>query len=271
MKLAICADEISQDFLTAVELGVDWGLRWYELRRFRSGRVPEISEGDRERILPIAKDYGVAISALSPGLFKAPLGAPEVARGLNELLPRTFDLAHEVGTDRVLIFSFERDERAKRLGPQEFPAEVVDRLGQMADAAAAAGIRLFLEPEPGCWGDTGLNAAALIRQVGRDNLRLNWDPANSFSAGAEHPFPREYEQVKDLVGHVHVKDIAADDKGRRRAVPVGEGLIDWRGQIQALLRDGFDGFFTIETHHRPLVQASRRAVEAFRRMVVEVV
>ena len=53
------------------------------------------------------------------------------------------------------------------------------------------------------------------------------------------------------------------------AVPLGEGVIDWRGQVRALLRNGYKGFFTIETHHRPLVQASRKCVETFRRMVVD--
>jgi sugar phosphate isomerase/epimerase len=271
MKLAICSDEISQDFLTAVELGAEWGVRWYELRRFRSGRVPEISEGDRERIRPIAQDYGVRISAISPGLFKEPVNAPEVARGMAEVLPRAFDLAHEVGTDKVVCFAFDRDARAEKMGPEEVPPEVIDRLGEMANAAQAADVHLLLETEAVCWGDTGLRTAAIIRRVGHDRLRMNWDPANSYSAGAHRPFPDEYNKIKDLVAHVHVKDVAADDPQRRRAVPVGQGAIDWPGQIRALIADGFDGFYTIETHHRPLVQASRRCVEALRRMVVEVV
>ena len=271
MKLAICSDEISQDFLTAVELGAEWGMRWYELRRFRSGRVPEISEGDRERIRPIAEDYGVRISAISPGLFKAPVDAPEIDRQMKEVLPRAFDLAREVGADKVICFGFGKDPRAERMGPQEVPPEVVDRLREMAQAAEAAGIRLLLETEPVCWGDTGLRTAAIIRQVDRQNLRMNWDPANSYSAGAHQPFPDEYNRIKDLVKHVHVKDIADDDPDRHRAVTIGEGVIDWHGQIKALLRDGFDGFLTIETHHRPLVQASRRCVAALQRIVIDLV
>lgn len=272
MKLAIVSDEISQDFLTAVELGTAWGVRWYELRRFASGRVPEINAVDRERIRPIAGDYGVRVSALSPGLFKVPVDAPEVERGLAEVLPRTFDLAREVGTDRVVCFSFTRPE--KRLGrgsPDDIPTAVADRLHEMAEAAAGAGIQLFLENEHVCWGDTGLTTAALIRRVGHPALRLNWDPGNSYTAGSDRPYEDEYDRIKDLVGHLHVKDIAAGDPQRRQAVPVGEGAINWAGQLAALVRDGFDGFVTIETHHRPLVQASQRAIEACRRMVVDVI
>jgi len=271
MRLAICADEISQDFLTAVELGVEWGIRWFELRRFRSGRVPLISDDDRERILPIVEDYNVGISALSPGLLKVPADAPDLDERINDLLPRTFDLARALGTKRVVCFSFLKDDRAEHLPPGAFPSEVIEHMGRVAEAAAAAGVHLLLENEAVCWGDTGRNAAALIRQVGSDSLRLNWDPGNAYSAGSDRPFPDEYNEVKDLVAHVHVKDIAGDDPGRRRAVPVGDGEIDWPGQIRALVRDGFDGFYTIETHHRPLVQASRRCVDAFRRMVVDVV
>jgi len=271
MKLAICSDEISQDFLTAVELGVEWGIRWYELRRFRSGRVPEISESDRERILPIAEDYGARISAISPGLFKEPVDAPEIDRRMKEVLPRAFDLARQVGTDKVVCFGFGKDARAERMDPTEVPPEVVGRMGEMAEAARAADITLLLETEAVCWGDTGLRTAAIIRQVDHRNLWMNWDPANSYSAGADQPFPGEYNKIKDLVRHVHVKDIAADDPDRRRAVAIGEGVIDWHGQIKALLKDGFDGFFTVETHHRPLVQASRRCVAALQRLVLDLV
>ena len=267
MRLAICSDEISQDFLTAVELGVAWGVRWFELRRFRSGRVPAISRSDRERIRPIAEDYDARISAISPGLFKVPLDAPEVAKGMKSGLPKAFDLAHEVGTDKVVCFAFLRGDRSEAA----VPAEVIDRLGEMADAASAADITLLLENEAVCWGDTGRRTADIIRQVGRDNLRLNWDPANSFSAGADQPFPDEYNGLKDLVAHVHVKDIADDDPDRHRAVTIGEGVIDWRGQLRALFADGYKGFFTVETHHRPLVQASRRCVEALRQMVIDLV
>ena len=56
----------------------------------------------------------------------------------------------------------------------------------------------------------------------------------------------------------------------RQVVPIGEGDIDWRGQLTALRRDGYDGFYTIETHFRPKVAGSKACHEALARMLIEV-
>ncbi len=49
------------------------------------------------------------------------------------------------------------------------------------------------------------------------------------------------------IGHVHAKDCRVE--GHRPVWgPLGEGAIDWRGQIAALVRDGYRGWVSLETH-----------------------
>jgi len=48
VKLAIVSDEISRDVNTAVELGLSWGIRAYEIRNLYNGRVPNVEELDIE-------------------------------------------------------------------------------------------------------------------------------------------------------------------------------------------------------------------------------
>ena len=43
-----------------------------------------------------------------------------------------------------------------------------------------------------------------------------------------------------------------------------EGVIDWPGQIEALARDGYPGFVSIEPHERPKIALARRYVERLR-------
>jgi sugar phosphate isomerase/epimerase len=50
------------------------------------------------------------------------------------------------------------------------------------------------------------------------------------------------------VAHVHVKDCVMAH-GRPRWEPPGAS-IDWRGQIAALVGDGYAGWFSLETHWR---------------------
>lgn len=272
MKIAILSDEISLDFETAVEIGTDWGIEYYELRSVPSGRAPRCSEADIKKVADVAKRYGVKITALSPGLFKCPADAPEVERDIAEVLPRVFELGERLDTNKVVLFGFGKPganhHEQIAFDGSKHPQIVVDRLGEMAAKAEAAGMMLYLENEAVCWADTGPHSAEIIRKVGSRHLMLNWDPCNARSCGST-PFPDGYEKVKDLVAHLHVKDLKTED-GKHRVVPVGEGDIDWRGQLQALQRDGYDGYYVIETHFRPKVAGSMACHKALCKMLIEV-
>ena len=63
-------------------------------------------------------------------------------------------------------------------------------------------------------------------------------------------FPEGYQEIKDLIGHVHLKD-ALIEKGDPKCVPIGEGEVPFVDQLQALQNDGYTGLFTIETHYIP--------------------
>jgi sugar phosphate isomerase/epimerase len=278
VQISILSDEISTDFDTAVEVGLSWGIRNFEVRMVPTGRVPKVSPGDRKRFLDVKKRYGVTISSISPGFFKCSVDAPEVEKDMREALPAAFDMARELGTDRVIIFGFGKPGKTgaemMHADGAKYPPKIIDLLGAMADKAKAGGCRLFLENEPICWGDTGTDTAAIIRKVHRDNLMMNWDLCNSFHCLKEansslKPYPDEYETFKDLVGHVHVKDMRwADGKGQ--VVPVGKGNIDWAGQLKALLRDGYNDYLVIETHFHPRYAGSKACWEALRQMLLDV-
>ena len=48
--------------------------------------------------------------------------------------------------------------------------------------------------------------------------------------------------------HAHLKDAARDPKtGEMDSVEVGTGIIDWQGQLQAFIDDGYQGHLTLET------------------------
>ena len=50
-------------------------------------------------------------------------------------------------------------------------------------------------------------------------------------------------------------------------VPVGDGAIDWEGQIREIMRDKIVPHVTIETHCHPLIESSRRNVETLKRII----
>lgn len=263
MEIGIVSDEIAPDFLQAVEHGKSWGINRYEIRTLKTGRVPEVDRGEIEEVRRVVQERGLRITALSPGLFKLHVDErSEIARQLDTMLPRTLELASVLGTKRIIVFGFQRGAG----GSASVPDEVPDLLRRAAELGAKAGVTILVENEPGFWCDTGKNTARVLKSVNSDYLKANWDPCNAFGLG-EEPFPEGYAYVKDLVANVHVKDTRKG--GLVECVPVGEGLIDWKGQLLALQRDGQVEHVTIETHCLPLIEKSRQNAETLKGMLNE--
>jgi sugar phosphate isomerase/epimerase len=143
----------------------------------------------------------------------------------------------------------------------------VELMSRAAETARKAGITLVVENEPGFWCDSGEHTAKLLGAVNSPSLRANWDPCNGYGT-AEKPFPNGYESVKKFIANVHVKD--TKEGALIRCVPVGEGAVDWKGQLEAVVRDQIVNHVTIETHCLPLVEKSKQNVDTLRRYLSEI-
>ena len=247
MRLAAFTDEISSDPFRAIDLAAAWGISHVEVRGLSNGRYPAVSDAELAEFQQRVLDAGLSVSGVSPGISKQPVDHPGIAAMLNEGLPRACEWARRWGTDLVSCFGFARDDSGT------VPPAVLDNLGRMAETAASHGCRLVLENEAVCWGDTGFEAAGMIHDVDADNLFLLWDPGNSARAGSHQPYPDEYEQFKELVAHVHLKNYDPVSGGWSL---LDHGVVDWPGQLRALARDGFEGFVVIETHLRELPEGT---------------
>jgi len=263
LALGIVSDEIAPDFEEAVRHGLSWEITRYELRVLRSGRIPHVTEAEWERVRATVSEKRLTVTALSPGIFKYPLSrSTELAQELNETLPRTLTMAKEIGAGLIIVFGFQREEGE----PASRYDQAVLLFSQAATVAAEAGIGLAVENEPGFWCDTGINTTRLLRDVGSPSMRANWDPCNAYGT-PERPYPEGYEAIKEMIVNVHAKDTL---KGALiQCVPIGDGIIDWRGQIRALLKDRIVPHITIETHCHPLVESSRRNVATLRALMKE--
>jgi sugar phosphate isomerase/epimerase len=162
-----------------------------------------------------------------------------------DLLKRAFRIARVLGTDVIRIFSYWRVEDPKKAYPF-----VRERLRLGAALAAEHGMILALENEHTCNVGTGEELGRLVRDIASPSLRAVWDPGNAALLG-ETPYPEGYAAVRGLIAHLHVKDLKLDrEKSKFVWVPVGEGLIDYRGQFKSLFDDGYEGTISLETHYR---------------------
>jgi sugar phosphate isomerase/epimerase len=261
IALGIVSDEIAQDFPTALRHGLSWGITRYELRCLVSGRVPRVEKREVSSVAQLLRQENVRVTALSPGMFKARVtDAAALEDEILNVLPASLDLAAQLEAPLLIVFGFQREENE----PADHINKAVDYMRRASEIAQKAGIRIAIENAPGFWCDTGRNTRALISAVGNPALGANWDPCNAYGT-TETPFPTGYDALKDAIINVHAKDTV---KGSLiQCVPIGDGAIDWQGQVRALQRDRIVKHITIETHCQPLIENSRRNVEILRKFM----
>jgi sugar phosphate isomerase/epimerase len=267
-KLGIITDEITQDLAQAADFISQYRLHYCELREIWSRNMMNATAADVDRARKIIEDHGLTVSDIASPIFKWNLPQmPAKAEkrdtfkanftedDRDSLLHKSFELAHTLGTRRVRIFSYWRVEQPEKAFPY-----VRDRLARAAELAGQNDIMLVLENEHTCNVGTGEELGHLLSEVNSPHLKGNWDPGNAAMLG-EVPFPTGYAAVRGQLGHMHVKDVRKGASGKLEWVPVGGGFIDWRGQFEALKRDGYNETLSLETHYR---RADGNTVESTR-------
>lgn len=254
-KLAAITDEIAQDFAHACDVVKEYGGVGAEIRSVWDTKVQALSDQQIKEMRAILGDKGMRVCCIASPFFKCDLGDAQAYREHLDMLRRCLEIAHAFGINLIRGFTFWRK------GPLEpvwgrivgsFP-EVVKILDEMDGV-------LGIENEASCYLGTGGEVARLLAEVNHPRLGAVWDGANQVFAHAEPAYPDGYEAVRDRMVHCHVKDASWDgQKGDARCTPIGEGDIDYRGQMRALIEDGYQGFVSLETHWRPAEQELTQA------------
>jgi L-ribulose-5-phosphate 3-epimerase len=287
-ELGIISDEIGADFERACSLVRAWGMDHVEVRTLWGKNVLQLEADEVAAAKAIVDRHGLSVTAIASPVFKSPLSgvaadvAADFALGGAErfedqlaLLRRAFDIADALGTRTVRVFSFWKEPWDAGL-----VTALAVKLAAAAELARAAGTLLVVENEPVCTVGTGrqlaeLDAAVLAHAPDlAGSIALLWDPGNAVSAGEADAYPNGYCTLDPKrVAHVHLKDVQPSEEGPR-FVPLGQGVIDYRGQLRALLADGYGGSLVLEPHYRPegLSQedAAKAAVDAAQALLREV-
>jgi sugar phosphate isomerase/epimerase len=89
---------------------------------------------------------------------------------------------------------------------------------------------------------------AFLDDVARDNIFVNFDPANMILYGAGEPIPA-LEELGSRVHSIHCKDATWSDRPGEtwgRETPLGEGDVDFEAFLKTLKKIGYTGPLTIE-------------------------
>ena len=255
--IAAITDEFSPDLDTAARSMSEIGMAGAELRMVSGKNIIGLTNEELDRAIATVRGHGLEIISIASPLLKCVLpDAPEVDARFQKdvfasahtfedqprLADRAFEIAQRTGARIVRVFSYWRTVR-----PAECLGRVVEALHRLADRAAAEGVVIGIENEGACNIATGEETARVLAALDHPNLKVVWDPANALVSG-ENPFPGGYGRMAPgRIVHVHAKDCLRED-GKLVWGPLGEGVIDWKGQVAALRRDGYAGWISLETH-----------------------
>jgi sugar phosphate isomerase/epimerase len=258
-RLSVITDEISQDFGHACEIAAkEFGVGLVELRGLWKKNIVALDEKEIGEAKKILAKFDLKVTDIASPLFKVDWpGAPKSKYSptgssygasfkfeeQDEVLERATAMARTFGTSKVRMFDFWRLEDDK-----PYRKDMDEKLREFADKAAKKNIVFILENEYECNSATGPEAARTMAAVQNKNFFLNWDPGNAARLG-DKAFPEGYALIpKDRIGHMHLKDVKRNADGSYEWECMGRGIIDYAEQFRAMMRDGYRGTMSLETH-----------------------
>lgn len=257
MKLGAITDEFSEDPAIAAPAMHAAGLETAELRVLWGKNILDLSDAELDKALAILDENELSVDCIASPLLKCTLpgGFPTDERFQRDvfasrhtfedqprLSDRAFAVAQKCAAKMVRVFSYWRTA-----DPDAVFERIVDALGELAERASAQGLVIGLENEHACNISTAREAARVLAATDNPSLQIVWDPANAYVAG-ERPFPDGFQLLPvDRIAHVHAKDCRLID-GHAEWGLIGDGDIDWQGQLSALAAEGYGGHINLETH-----------------------
>lgn len=257
IPIAAITDEFSPDLDIALGAMQEIGMAAAELRMVGGKNILDLSDEELEHVQSVVASHGFQVISIASPLLKCvlPNSPPIDSRFQHDvfaskhtfedqprLAERAFSTAKMLGARIIRVFSFWRT-----VEPEKCFDEIVRALAAFAEKACSHDLIIGLENEHACNIATAAETARVLAAIQHPHLQIVWDPANAYVAG-ENPFPEGYRLLpSDRIVHVHAKDCHLDNN-RPEWGPLGTRAIDWKGQIAALLANGYSGHLSLETH-----------------------
>jgi sugar phosphate isomerase/epimerase len=211
-------------------------VRWEAISGFADEDAPthERALGDFERACRLARALGTdTVCTISS--WPASLTVPTVT------LPNYW-VVNPPGWDRPKL---------KIVLPERFEWEVswqayVESIRRMATIARANDVRFAVENHTNTMSSHTDSLLRLFDRVQDNALGANFDVGFAFIQ--REAIPWAIHKLRDRLFHIHARD---GDGFGDYLQPVGAGILDWEGIVEALRDVGYDGFISMEWPRRP--------------------
>ena len=284
MKLGVITDGISRDLEHTLKVMSETGLEYAELQFVWDKEIGDQTPEEIQKIKALITQYKMKVPCITRHNF---VGLPvmttkpddEAYQKHFEGLKRCIRIAKELGTDLVRIMSCRKEMIIfGHNGAEQWVASTGswDKLLKLIEVpvklAEDEGITLAVETGNNAMITSGYLARKLIDDLGSKHLKIIWDIPNTLYC-TDVPYPDAYEEIKDHIAHIHVKDCKTNiARATVQFCPMGEGdMAPYLEDIaKALKKDDYQGVVSLESVYRPdsgtFEDGYRECLPAFKRL-----
>lgn len=284
MKLGVITDGISKDLEHALTVMKETGLEYAELQFVWDKEIGDQTPEEIQKIKALITQYEVKVPCITRHNF---VGLPVMTTTSEDEayqkhfagLTRCIHIAKELGAGLVRVMSYRKEMIIFGYnGAEQWVASTGawDKLLKLMEApvklAEDEGITLAVETGNNSMITSGYLARKFIDDLGSKHLKVIWDIPNTLYC-TDIPYPDGYEEIKDHIGHIHIKDCKADiSRATVQFCPLGEGdMAPYLEDIaKALKKDNYQGVISLESVYRPddgtFEDGYRECLPAFKRL-----
>lgn len=252
IKLSVFSDDLAADWERAIEAAQGAGVQGLEIRNVWGKSSKDLTDEEAKKMASALKGSGLEISCMGSTYGRRFwLDDPESKKMTEDVLAKMIRFCEIFGTNKIRIFAlwipgYEEDRNLWAVRPRfnlNLLTRIVRNMETSVKMAEDAGVMLLIENEGNSYSGTCREARLIMEAVDSPAVQCIYHPRVTGLTG-EGAYPEGYNQVNGFIQHVHMGRL---DYYWNNAEPT----IPHREVLEALLRDSYDGWITIERHFHP--------------------
>lgn len=249
------SDEAGKTIATQIRAHKELGWKYLELRGIEGANLTQLNDADFDAVYGAVTDAGMGVSCFASAIanWARPItnDFAEDEADLARAIPRM----HRFGTQFIRVMSYPND-KDNPLDDASWRKESIARMKQLARMAEDGGVILVHENCSGWGGLSAENSNILLGEVGSPALKVVFDTGNPVTYGQDAW--EYYKAVAADIVYVHIKD-AQKINGEDQYCMCGDGEGYVKEIVADLLKNGYDGGFSIEPHLAAVIHTGQAA------------
>lgn len=238
IKVCGITDEISGNFLRAVDIGIALKLDSMFLRTIYGKRFPFYDIDDLKTLEKALLETPFPLDTAFIGSFRLGVECTPWEQLRRNDLAQTVALLEQFGIENCIVL-------ADAPAAQDSVRPSVEAIRWLCRRLQRRGRQVWLKNSLSSVCRTAQDLSHFSTSVDCPNLRLSWDPLADFILGAD-PLRFDLAALTPMLANVHMRNAVQSEDGDFAFTGLSEGFFDLKALANALRDHGYDGRVTVE-------------------------